>query len=591
MSIDIRPTSGHADDAGAPGQVRSGLDYKWIALSNTTLGVLMASHDTSIVMIATPAIFKGIDVDPLAPAETNYFLWLLLGYMMVTASLLVACGRISDLYGRVRLYNLGFAVYTLGSLLLTCTPGSGNTAALQLISYRLIQGLGASFLFANSAAILTDAFPSHERGMAMGFNQVAAIVGALVGLILGGLLATIHWRLVFLVSVPVGAFGTIWAYWKLRETTPPAEHPRIDWLGNLLFAAGLTIILLAITHAIQPYGDAPMGWTNPFVFGGLILGVALLAAFVVVEHHVPSPMFRLELFRIRMFTAANLSNFLASLARGGLQFMLVIWLQGIWLPLHGYRFEETALWAALYMTPMLGGFAVNGPLCGWLSDRVGSRALTTGGMLVNVAGFLCMTTMTADFALGPFAFWLVILGVGQGMFAAPNTTAIMNSLPPEDRGAGSGMRATFQNAATLLSIGVFFSIVIAILATRLPPALASGLERAGLPATSAEEAARVPPTAALFAAFLGYNPMASLVPGPVLHSLPADAQAQLLSQSFFPHLIAEPFMTGLHWAFYVSAAMCAVAAAASFLRGQRNIRGSGEVETTRAVAGQSGEGH
>jgi MFS family permease len=397
--------------------------------------------------------FQGIGVNPLAPEETNYFLWLFLGYMVVTASLLVTCGRISDLYGRVRLYNLGFAVYTLGSVLLTCTPGSGNAAALQLILYRLVQGLGASFLFANSAAILTDAFPASERGTGMGFNQVAGVVGSLVGLILGGLLATIHWRLVFLISVPIGMVGTGWAYWKLRETARPAEHPRIDWAGNILFASGLTLVLLAITYAIQPYDGRAMGWTNPWVIGSLVLGVMLLAAFVVVERRVQQPMFRLELFRIRMFAAANLSNLLASLGRGGLQFMLIIWLQGIWLPLHGYRFEETPLWAAIYMIPMLGGFAAAGLLSGWLSDRLGSRALATSGMLLNVVGFIGLTLLPADFDYLPFACWLVVLGVGQGMFAPPNTAAIMNSLPARHRGAGAGMRATFQNAAMLLSMG------------------------------------------------------------------------------------------------------------------------------------------
>jgi MFS family permease len=551
---------------------RSGIAYKWIALSNTTLGVFMAFANTSIVLIAMPAIFQGIHVNPLEPAETNYFLWLFLGYLVVTSSLLVTCGRISDLFGRVRLYNLGFAIFTLGSLLLTVTPGTGNGAALQLILYRLLQGLGASFLFANSTAILTDAFPPHERGMAMGFNQVAGIVGSVAGLILGGLLATINWRLVFLVSVPIGAFGTIWAYWKLRETARPAQHPHIDWPGNALFAAGLTIFLLAVTYGIQPYGDRPMGWCNPLVLGGLAGGLALLIVFILVEQHAPSPMFRLELFRIRMFAAANLSNFLASLARGGLQFMLIIWLQGIWLPLHGYRFEETPLWAAIYMTPMLGGLAVAGPLCGWVSDRIGSRALATGGMLVCVAGFLGLTTLPADFRYGLFAAWLVVLGIGQGMFAAPNTAAIMNSLPPEHRGAGSGMRATFQNAATMLSIGLFFSIVIAALAAQLPASLAGGLQRAGLPAPAAEQVAHVPPTGALFAAFLGYNPMGTLVPHAALHDLPSEAQERLLGQSFFPHLIAQPFESGLHWAFYVSAAMCAIAAVASFLRGGRQVQ-------------------
>ncbi|HEX3999338.1 MAG TPA: MFS transporter [Pirellulales bacterium] len=562
-----------AQRANRPRDAASSVDetspgYKWIALSNTTLGVFMAFANTSIVLIAMPAIFQGIGVNPLAPAETNYFLWLFLGYLVVTASLLVTCGRISDLFGRVKLYNLGFLVFTVGSVLLAVTPGTGNTSALQLILYRLVQGLGAAFLFANSAAILTDAFPSHERGMAMGFNQVASIVGSLAGLILGGLLATIHWRLVFLISVPFGLFGTFWAYWKLRETARPAEHPHIDWLGNLLFATGLTIFLLAVTYGIQPYGGSPMGWTNPLVIGGIVVGLVLIAVFVVFERRTANPMFRLELFRIRMFAAGNISNFLASLARGGLQFMLIIWLQGIWLPLHGYRFAETPLWAAIYMIPLLVGFGVSGPVCGWLSDRIGSRLLTSVGMLVNVGGFIGLAMLPADFAYVPFACWLTVLGIGQGMFAAPNTAAIMNSLPAEHRGAGSGMRSTFQNAATLLSIGLFFSIVIAALAAHLPNALTEPLTKAGLPANTAAQVAHLPPTSALFAAFLGYNPMRTLVPGNVLQSLPAASRSQLLGGSFFPQLIAAPFMIGLRWAFSVSAAMCAIASIASFLRGR-----------------------
>jgi MFS family permease len=327
------PTSLPAPEPSALARPEAG--YKWIALSNTTLGVFMAFANTSIVLIAMPAIFEGIGIDPLVPAETNYLLWLLFGYMLVTATLLVTCGRISDIYGRTRLYNLGFAVFTVGSILLTLTPGTGNTAALELILFRLLQGVGASFLFSNSTAILTDAFPADQRGLAMGINQVAGILGSLAGLILGGILAAVNWRLVFLISVPFGLVGTAWAYWKLRETAPLRAQPKIDWPGNITFASGLTIFLVGVTYGIQPYGDSPMGWTSPWVLGALALGGALLVLFVWIETRSPAPMFRLELFRIRMFAMANVSNFLASLAQGGLQFMLVIWLQGIWLPLHG----------------------------------------------------------------------------------------------------------------------------------------------------------------------------------------------------------------------------------------------------------------
>ncbi len=519
-----------------------GPHYKWIALSNTTLGVLMATINGSIVLISLPAIFSGIGINPLAPGETNYFLWLLLGYMVVTATLLVTFGRISDMFGRVRLYNLGFAVFTLGSILLFVTPGSGNTAALELIIFRLVQAVGAGFLFANSTAILTDAFPAHERGMAMGINQIAAILGSIIGLILGGVLAVINWRVIFLVSVPIGLFGTVWAYLMLRETATIRAHQKIDWAGNITFAGGLTILLVGITYGIQPYGTSSMGWTNPLVLGAIGLGILLLALFVWIELRVSDPMFHLGLFKIRMFTAGNISGFLAAVARGGLQFMLIIWLQGIWLPLHGYSFEVTPLWSGIYMLPLLIGFIIMGPLSGYLSDRFGARLFSTLGMVIQAVAFFILTFLPANFDYLWFAILLFILGI-----------------------------ATFQNAATLVSLGAFFSIIIIGLAATLSTTLFSGLTQAGVPGQVATTISHLPPTAALFAAFLGYNPMATLLPASVLHTLPAASQAHLLSKSYFPNLISSPFMVGLHAVFYLAAVLCLISAFASLLRGQRYI--------------------
>jgi EmrB/QacA subfamily drug resistance transporter len=457
-----------------------GPHYKWIALTNTTLGVLMASIDSSIVLISLPAIFNGIHVNPLAPGETDYFLWILLGYMVVTATLLVTFGRISDMFGRVRLYNMGFAIFTVGSILLWLTPGTGNTGALELILFRLIQGVGAGFLFSNSAAILTDAFPTNQRGLALGINQIAAILGSVIGLILGGILSYFSWRLVFLVSVPVGLVGTIWAYLMLREIATIRGHQKIDWVGNITFAIGATILLLGITYGIQPYGGSPTGWGNPLVIGALTLGVILLASFVWIERHIENPMFRLELFKIRMFAAGNASSFLASIARGGLQFMLVIWLQGIWLPLHGYDYNVTPLWAGIFLLPLLIGFVVMGPLSGWLSDRFGARLFSTTGLLIQVIGFLLLTILPTNFNYTWFALLLFILGLGQGMFSAPNTSSVMSSVPAEQRGVASGMRSTFQNSGTLVSIGVFFSIITVGLASALQSTLFNGLSRAGV---------------------------------------------------------------------------------------------------------------
>jgi len=291
--------------------------YKWIALSNTTLGMLMASIDVNIVLISLPAIFRGIHINPLAPDEASYLLWMLMGYSMVTATLLVSFGRLSDMFGRVRLYNLGFAIFSFASILLFLTPGQGNTGALELIIFRLLQAVGGGFLFSNSTAILTDAFPHSERGMAMGLNQIAFIGGSLLGLILGGVLSAIHWRLVFLVSVPVGITGTIWAYLKLKEIGAITRQ-RIDFLGNATFGAGLTIFLGSLIYGIMPYGSSVMGWANPWVRAGLLVGISLLIAFVFIETRVQDPMFRLSLFRIRMFAAGNVSGFLSAVARGGL---------------------------------------------------------------------------------------------------------------------------------------------------------------------------------------------------------------------------------------------------------------------------------
>src|SRR6266699_3151635 len=522
-----------------------GPHYKWVALTNTTLGSLMATIDASIVLIAFPAIFKGIGINPLAPGESSYFLWLLLGYMVVTATLLVTFGRISDMFGRVRLYNLGFLIFAIGSTLLSLTPGTGNTGA----------------------------FPANQRGRALGINQIAGIAGSFIGLIVGGILAVINWRLVFLVSVPVGIAGTIWAYTMLRETATIRKHQKIDWLGNVTFALGLTVFLFGITYGIEPYGGSPMGWSNPLVIGGILLCIALLAAFVWIELHVNAPMFRLDLFKIRMFAAGNIAGFLSALGRGGLQFMLIIWLQGIWLPLHGYSFEETPLWAGIFMTPLLIGFILMGPISGYLSDRFGARLFSTTGMLIQMLGFLGLTLLPANFNYPLFAVLLFMLGCGSGLFASPNTSSIMSSVPPETRGVSSGMRATFQNSATLVSIGLFFSIVTLGLAAALPSTLSTGLIANGVPRQAATTIAHLPPTAALFGAFLGYNPIGELLSPSVLHAISPAHQAILLGKTFFPNLIATPFMESLHAVFYISAALCLIGAAASLLRGKRVVYG------------------
>ncbi len=564
------------------GSVTVGPRYKWVALSNTTLGILMATINANIVLIALPAIFNGIGINPLAPGETNYLLWMLLGYMVVTATLLVTFGRISDMFGRVRLYNLGFAIFTAASILLFLTPGKGNTAALELIIFRMIQAIGGSFLQANSTAILTDAFPVRQRGTAMGINLVAGIIGSVLGLILGGILAAINWRYVFLVNVPFGLFGTVWAYLKLRETSQPNKGQKIDWLGNITFFVGLVVLLLALTYGIEPYGSAPVGWSSPYVIAGIIVGVLLLALFVFIETRVPDPMFRLHLFKVRAFSIGAFCNFLSGLARAGLQFMLIIWLQGIWLPLHGYSYADTPLWAGIYILPMLVGSIIFGPISGVLSDRIGAKLLATAGLFLQMVGFLLLTLLPANFDYIWFAVLLALMGLAQGLFQVPNTTSLMNSVPADQRGTASGMNATTTNAASVMSLAVFFSIVTLGLAASLPATLSAGLIHAGLPATISNQIAHLPPIAALFAAFLGYNPMATLVPKAALQLLPQASQANILGKSFFPNLISGPFMTGLHAVFYLAAALCLISAIASLFRGKRFVYGE-TVESAESV--------
>ncbi|WP_137815033.1 MFS transporter [Gandjariella thermophila] len=523
----------------------------------------MATINSSIVLIALPDIFKGIGINPLAPGNTSYLLWMIMGFLVVTAVLVVGFGRLGDMYGRVRMYNLGFAVFAISSVLLAATWMQGDAAALWLIGWRVVQGIGGAFLFANSSAILTDAFPANQRGMALGINGVAAIAGSFLGLLLGGVLAPVNWHYVFLVSVPFGVFGTIWAYLKLHDTGT-RQRARMDWWGNITFAVGLIAVLVGITYGLQPYGGHAMGWTNPGVLGALGGGALVLIVFVVIEAKVANPLFHLSLFRIRNFTAANIANLMASLGRGGLQFILILWLQGIWLPLHGYSFEQTPLWAGIYMVPMTVGFLVSSPLSGVLSDRLGGRLFSVGGMLVAAVTFLLLAYLPVDFSYPRFAALLLANGLGMGLFSSPNRADTMNALPANARGAGAGMSATFQNSAMVLSIGIFFSLIVTGLATNLPSAMTQGLTAHGVPASDAAQIAQLPPIAVLFAAFLGYNPIQTLL-GPVLGRLPADQAGYLTGRSFFPNLISGPFSDGLKVAFWFAIAACLVAAVASAL--------------------------
>ena len=563
----------------SPVRAASSDNYKWIALSNTTLAVLLATLDASITIIAMPDIFRGIKLDPLAPGNSFYLLWMVLGYLIVSSVLIVSLGRLGDMFGRVRIYNLGFVVYTAASLALTIDWLTGSAGALYLILFRLVQGVGGAFLMANSAPILADAFPANQRGMALGINNIVGVSGMFVGLVLGGLLAPIDWRLVFLISVPVGLFGTVWAYLKLRELSTP-HRAQIDWLGNVTFALGLVLIMVSITYGIRPYGSSPTGWGSPRVLALLSGGVVSLIVFALAERRAPDPMFKLSLLRIRAFVFGTLATFLSAIARGGLMFMLIIWLQGIWLPQHGVNFTQTPLRAGLYMVPLSVGMLLAGPTFGYLSDRFGARGFATGGMVGSAISFMLLWLLPTNFSFPVFGLVLLLMGIAMGMFASPNRAAVMNSLPPEDRGAGSGMNQTFQNSAQVLSVGIFFSLMILGLASTLPHTLAAGLEAHGVAGNTAQAVGRTPPVSVLFAAFLGYNPIQHLTGAHVLATLSAHNRAVLTGRTFFPRLISGPFRSGLHAAFAFAIAACAIAAVASLMRG--GIYRHGEIQPADA---------
>jgi MFS family permease len=544
--------------------------YKWLVLVNTTLAMLLATLDGSIVLIAMPDIFRGIGIDPLQPSNSFYLLWMLLGFLVVSAVLVVSFGRLGDMFGRVKMFNLGFVIFSVFSIQLSVSWMHGSAAAIWLIVGRIFQAVGAAFLVANSAAILTDAFPEHQRGMALGINQIAGIAGSFIGLVLGGILAPINWRLVFLVPVPVGVAGALWALFNLREL-PFTYSRRIDWGGNLTFAAGLIALMVGVTYGTQPYGGHVMGWTSPLVLGCVIGGVLLLAAFVAVERRSPDPMFNLKLFRIRAFTGGSISTFMASTARGGMMFMLVIWLQGIWLPLHGYSFARTPLWAGIAMLPQTIGFLVAGPISGYLSDRFGPRPFAVAGLLGGAVSLVLLELVPVDFHYPWFGLVLFLNAASTGIFAAPNRAGIMNALPHQHRGAGSGMNATFQNSGQVFSIGIYFTLMIIGVSASLATDLTHGLVAQGIPLADASRAAHLPPVSTLFAALLGFNPLKHLLDPSVLHSLSPATQQHLLSTSFFPSIISNSFRSGLHLAIDFSIICCLIGAAASALRGGKFI--------------------
>lgn len=499
--------------------------YKWSVLSNTSLGSLIASIDMTIVMISLPDIFRGLHINPGDSSNFPYLIWTIVGYALITAVVLVTIGRFSDIFGRVKLYKFGFLIFTIGSI--ACALSQD---ILQLIIFRLFQGLGGAFLFANSAAIITDSFELNERGKALGINQISFLTGQFIGLILGGVIAPFGWSYIFWVTVPFGIIGTIWAQINLRELGIINKNQKIDFFGNLTFAGGLTLILLGITYILLPYGNSELGWGDPFVQFSLTFGIILLIIFIYIEKKVTNPMFRLDLFKIKNFSFGTGSLFLSFIARGGLLFMLVIWLQGIWLPLHGITIEQTPFWAGIYMLPMTAGFLIMGPLSGYLSDKYGPRPFMVWGLIITAATFIWLALMPYNVNYISLATAIFFQGIGTGMFASPNMSLIMSSVPADTRGAASGMRATIQNVAQSLSMTVYFAILIIALESHF---LGTALSK-------------VPASAALFSVFLGLAP-----PG--------------VNSDTFINIFAPIFMESFSLLLFISAVLSIIAAFFSFM--------------------------
>ena len=553
------------------GKKGRGIDYKWIALSNVLIASMMGTINGSITLISLPAIFNGIHIDPLTSFQ--YLLWILMGYGLVTATLLLSFGRLSDMYGRVRLFKLGFLVFTIGSILLYLTPSTGDAGAIEIIIFRIVQAVGSALTMANSSAILTDAFPVSERGKALGINMVALMSGQFIGLLLGGILAVFDWRYIFLVSVPFGILGTVWSTLKLKELSLRAPKTKLDIWGNVTFVSGITLLLLGVTYGLMPYGSDAMGWNNPWVMASMVIGFILLVLFPLVESKVENPMFRLDLFRIKMFTYANVAGFLSALSRGGMMFMLILLLQGIWLPLHGYSYESTPFWAGVYMLPLTIGVIIMGPISGILSDKYGPRWIATIGMVMNTIGFIILASLPSNFNYWELGLTLFFMGLGSGMFGSPNSASIMNSVPPQERGVASGMLTTIMNTAFTASMAIFFTIVIVGITQRFPDAMASSLAGIGA-AQLTPILSNIPPTGALFSAFLGYNPVETIlssVPSAVVSQIPPATLTTLTGTTWFPSTLSEAFMPSLQISFYIGAVFCGLSALLSALRGKKYI--------------------
>jgi EmrB/QacA subfamily drug resistance transporter len=399
----------------------------------------MASLDRNIVIIALPSIANELHTSLIT------LVWIAIGYWVVTASMLLTFGRLADMFGRVKLYNLGFALFTIGSGL-CCVSQTGE----QLIVFRIIQAFGAAFIFSNSSAILSDSFPESERGKALGINQISIVVGSVMGLVIGGALTSFFgWRSIFWINIPIGIFATLWALSKLKELGT-IKKEKIDWLGNLLFAGGLILLLVGTT-----FGSFHL--LNIFETILLILaGISLLVLFYKYEKKVSFPMMDLSLFRLRLFTSSNIAVFLNSLARGAFTFVMVFYLQGPTMLLN-------PLDSGIYLIPVSLALAITAPITGWFFDKYRFQIISQIGLIVSAIGFILLTTMGTRISYIDAILPLALIGAGMGVFTSPNRATIMNSVPPNRRGVAAGISTTLVMTGSAFSIGLVFLIFSALL--------------------------------------------------------------------------------------------------------------------------------
>ncbi|BDC19541.1 MFS transporter [Acidianus sp. HS-5] len=557
------------------------MDRKILALTNTSIGIFMAFANYNMIIIALPAIFKGLNFNPTSPDSLGYLIWVILGYMVITSSLVVTFGRISDLKGRARFYSIGFLIFAIASALLASITATGNLGVLEMIFFRLLQGVGGGLLMVNSTAVLTDYFDRRELGKALGLNQVAGLVGGVAGLIIGGVLSIYNWRYIFVFSALVGIVGTIWSFLTLKDIQKPIKRS-IDVIGNTLFALGVTILLISVTYGLLPYNNQPLGWSDPWVMIGIVISLSMIGSFIYVEKKVKDPMFDLSLFKNKDFSTSNTANMVASLARQGILLMLLVLLQGIWLPLHGVPYCQTPFWAGIYLIPNVLGFATLGPISGILSDRYGGKILTSLGLIISALGFIFLALLPYNFNIYEFFLITFIQGAGMGLFTAPNTADMMASVSIEKRGMASGMRAALQNTASAFSVVLYFSILISAMTGSLNSSIFSALAQYGISFHQT-----IPASVVIFSALLGYDPL-----GAFASTLPHSIAVKIDNPHFFVTTIAPSFMSSLRLTLYISAVLLFMSAIISALRESGRVGRLGnntqrEQETERTATKRS----